>query len=280
MCSWCKILVPVSGEQASSCAGPLSGAFTLAKRFGAQVEGVYLAETLEVPAGDYFPAGASHAQGGTATLERPAVGNADRALAAFSIYSRQFPEVQATLTGLDGELGLSLARHARLADVTVVGNAGWYQTEFWQAAREAALFESGRPVLVVPTGEIIESAGETLLIAWKDDAAAARALATALPLIAKARYICVMAIGEESKVGASLRAAHRYLRLHNPDVYIELVEARDRLAGELLLAKADLWDDVILLMGAYGHSRLRERVTGGVMEYILQHTTAPVLMAH
>jgi nucleotide-binding universal stress UspA family protein len=203
MCSWCKILVPVSGEQASSCAGPLSGAFTLAKRFGAQVEGVYLAETLEVPAG-----------------------------------------------------------------------------EFWQAAREAALFESGRPVLVVPTGEIIESAGETLLIAWKDDAAAARALATALPLIAKARYICVMAIGEESKVGASLRAAHRYLRLHNPDVYIELVEAGDRLAGELLLAKADLWDDVILLMGAYGHSRLRERVTGGGTEYILQHTTAPVLMAH
>ena len=277
MCSWRKILVPVSGEQASSCAGPLSGAFTLAKRFGAQVEGVYLAETLEVPAGDDFPAGASHAQGGTATLERPAVGNADRALAAFSIYSRQFPEVQATLTGLDGELGLNLAR---LADVTVVGNAGRYQTEFWQAAREAALFESGRPVLVVPTGEIIESAGETLLIAWKDDAAAARALATALPLIAKARYICVMAIGEESKVGASLRAAHRYLRLHNPDVYIELVEAGDRLAGELLLAKADLWDDVILLMGAYGHSRLRERVTGGVTEYILQHTTVPVLMAH
>jgi nucleotide-binding universal stress UspA family protein len=88
-----------------------------------------------------------------------------------------------------------------------------------------------------------------------------------------------MAICEESKVGASLRAAHRY-RLHNPDVYIELVEAGGRLAGELLLAKADLWDDVILLMGAYGHSRLRERVTGGVTEYILQHTTAPVLMAH
>ncbi len=284
MFSWRKILVPVSGEEPTRSAGPLSSAFSLARRFAARIEGAYVPEAVRQ---DSDLVGVAHAQvsramqaGSIATKARPSAESSDRARAALAIHARQFPDVPSTLTALEGELGASLAHHARLADVAVVGSSGDYPSEFWQTAREATLFASGRPVFVVPSRKVADNVGETLLIAWKDDAAASRALALALPLIAKARYVCLMGVGPEAKIGASLREAHRYLKLHNPEIYIEPVEAGDRLAGELLLAKADLWEDVVLVMGAYGHSRLHERVMGGVTEYVLRHTTVPVLMAH
>jgi nucleotide-binding universal stress UspA family protein len=149
---------------------------------------------------------------------------------------------------------------------------------------EQALFSSGRPVLVVPHSGRFEAVGRTVLIGWNASREAARAANDALPLIAGAESATVLVVnpseapgGDGAEPGAAI-ALH--LARHGLRATAEHVVAPQVDDGEMLLNQAaDLGAD-LLVVGAYGHSRLRELVLGGVTRTLLRQMTIPVMMSH
>jgi nucleotide-binding universal stress UspA family protein len=175
--------------------------------------------------------------------------------------------------------------HARYADLVVIGqqdpdSPGGVHKSFEQNLPIAA----GRPVLVVPYTFERQPVGKRVLVAWNASREAARAVTDALPILERASMVHVVAfrpeIGREGhgdEPGADI--AH-YLARHGVKVQASRQDAKDVDVGNQLLSRAaDLSVDLIV-MGAWGHSRLSEMVLGGVTRTLLESMTVPVLMAH
>ena len=141
---------------------------------------------------------------------------------------------------------------------------------------ETALIGSGRPAFVLPCGGTLEAVFETIVVGWKATREAARALAAALPLLRAAKWVHVL--GPASDLEAEALRAH--LRRHGVEPRFEAFEPAPALAGELLLARAGQLGADLLVMGCYGHGRLRELALGGATRGALRAMTLPVLMAH
>lgn len=170
-----------------------------------------------------------------------------------------------------------LAEHGRTADLVVVGRAIEADGET-NDLLEAALLDSGRP-LYIP-GPAPATSG-TVAIAWKSTREAALAVAAADPFLVLAKRIVVLtaAEGEASDDGSVARLIDT-LRRHGPEVQSRTVPADSRGAADRLLAAAVEAGAGLLVMGGYGHSRLREWMFGGVTEAVLAAAPLPVLMAH
>ena len=145
---------------------------------------------------------------------------------------------------------------------------------------EAVLFESGRPVIVVP---YISAHAElkTALVAWDGGHTAARAIGDAIPVLALAKRIEILTI-DKSENETKLRSAERlaqHLSRHGIKAEPKQIVSEIDVASTLLSHAADVEAD-LLVMGAYGHSRLREIILGGTTRDILQSMTLPVLMSH
>jgi nucleotide-binding universal stress UspA family protein len=139
-----------------------------------------------------------------------------------------------------------------------------------------ALFETGRPVLVVPPRPFVPKAVR-VAIAWRDEAHATQALLAALPLLKDAEQLHVLAGVRENQVPPPLPdILHEYLgRVSRHDLPIG-----KQPFGETLLAASHALCADLLVMGAYFHSPLRERLFGGVTRYMLTHADLPLLMFH
>jgi len=186
---------------------------------------------------------------------------------------------------VEGSTAELVALHARYADLVLLGQE---DPEGSQPAAgpviEQALFASGRPVLLVPYAGRFESLGRRVLIGWNASREAARAVNDALPLLMQAETVTVLAInprrgvgGHGEEPGADI-ALH--LARHGVKVNVEhTVTSGISDAETLLNYAADLSAD-LLVIGAYGHSRFRELVLGGVTRTLLREMTVPVLMAH
>jgi nucleotide-binding universal stress UspA family protein len=174
--------------------------------------------------------------------------------------------------------------HARYADLTVVGQGIDLKDAPYELAflpQELAL-GVGRPVLVVPRYGTFDTVGERVLVAWNGSREATRAVHDALPLLKLARNVTVLSIDPERDTGDRTPSADIALHLARHGVPAESMSTLglDISVGDLLLSRAaDLGADLIV-MGAYGHSRVRELVLGGATRHILQHMTVPVLMSH
>lgn len=146
---------------------------------------------------------------------------------------------------------------------------------------EGALFTSGRPVLVVPYIFRGDVRFETILVAWDESQTAARAFADALPLLAVAHRVQVVRVAEltDEAAGRFLPAAVRHLSRHGIEAEGKTLFSVGDVASTLLSHAADVGAD-LLVMGGYGHSRLREVVLGGATREILRSMTLPVLMSH
>lgn len=142
----------------------------------------------------------------------------------------------------------------------------------------------GRPVMVAPGAPLPASLG-TVVIAWKESVPAARAVAAAMPMLAKASKIHVIGIAEDKDaMEPALKSAERlagYLRGHGLSPQAGRIAADDRDPAEVLLDVAcTKLHGELLVMGAYGHSRAREFVFGGVTRRVLHGAPLPVLLAH
>jgi nucleotide-binding universal stress UspA family protein len=173
------------------------------------------------------------------------------------------------------------ARAARRFDVSVVRQNDPGKPALEELVIEAALFDSGRPIVVVP---YIQKGGLTLnqvLVCWDGSRNAARALADAMPFLARAKAIEVVTIrpgrGDDDKEGADIA---QHLARHGLKVDVERIVAPGLdIANTILSHAADTSADFIV-MGGYGHSRLREFILGGATRGILATMTVPTLMSH
>jgi len=173
-------------------------------------------------------------------------------------------------------------RIARRFDLAVVGQAEPEKASPQELITESALFEGGRPVLVVPYIQEAEFKLGKVLVCWDGSRAAARAAGDALPFLARAQGIEVLIVaGERGKTDEIPGAdVGQHLARHGLKVDVKrIVATQSDVANTILSYVADFGADLIV-MGGYGHSRLREFILGGVTRGILEAMTVPALMSH
>jgi Universal stress protein family len=175
-----------------------------------------------------------------------------------------------------------VAEYGRTADLIVVGRG----EEKWGpdfVLMEAALMDTGKPVIVAPRSSDLAPAplNGVVGIAWKDRREAAGAVRAALPFIRAAGHVTIFTVPE---AGADPDKSHlrlaKMLRWHNPNVSIQALLEHTRPPVAVLLDAAAQAGCGLLVMGGYGHTRLREAVFGGFTRAVLEAAPMPVLMAH
>jgi nucleotide-binding universal stress UspA family protein len=170
-----------------------------------------------------------------------------------------------------------LVEYARLRDLTIMPQSHdrWYS--------EAVIFGSGRPTLILPQNPRSRPFGlGTVAVAWDFSRAAARAVSDGLPMLERAKKVRVVTILNEKNLDNkhSAEELSKNLSRHGIDVVLDRVDARGRSIGEVLEAYVASHDVDLLIMGAYGHSRLREFVLGGATKSLLPKPPLPILFSH
>ena len=254
-------------------------AVSLARAFDAHVTGIGFAYDVFVPGSIFGSIPVELASAERAKNEKAA----RAAIAAFEEVARG-----ARVSAASHVLSISLVdsadnfgKLARRFDLAVVG-----QAEPDKTARnliiEAALFESGRPILVVP---YIQREGlelDCVMVCWDGSRSAARAVADALPFLVRAEAVEVVLVASEPGKSDEIPGADiaHHLARHGLKVELKRIVSVDvDVTNTILSHAADIGCD-LLVMGGYGHSRLREFVLGGVTRGILKSMTVPTLMSH
>ncbi len=185
---------------------------------------------------------------------------------------------------IEGEASDVAARASWLSDLAIfVGGRSEAAAGIAQALI-AVLLNAQRPVLVLPQSDYAGSVGRKAAIAWDGSAEAASAVRGALPFLKRAHSVKVLSAQENlSQKGAPYEISEvlgEYLDLHTISHSEAFVDPMDKAVGEVLLDQVGIEGCDLLVMGGYGHSRVREMLLGGVTQYILENATIPVLMAH
>lgn len=179
----------------------------------------------------------------------------------------------------------ALVLHAHAADLVIVPEAdpSWHLTHIFDVA-DAAIMESGRPFLVVPNAGVIKGNPHSVIVAWNSRRESTRAAFDAIPLMQKAAAAEVVWVDARSagmKAGdlpsSELAAA---LSRHGIACEAKVIPAADGRVGDALMHYAKTSNADLLVMGAYGHSRLREFVLGGATRDVLRDMSVPVLFSH
>jgi nucleotide-binding universal stress UspA family protein len=173
----------------------------------------------------------------------------------------------------DGALGVL----ARVHDITVLsrpGSRGARTTAF-----EAALFDSGRPVLMAPP-QPPKTLGERILIHWNASTETARTILVAMPILRKAKQVSLIAVEGHIVPGPSVKEAVAHLQANGIPATDKTVTPTRNRPGEAILAEAAAVGADLLIKGAYTQSRLRQMIFGGATRHILSAAELPVLFAH
>lgn len=259
----------------------LAVAADLAQRYGAHLVGVHVQEPFTAPAmfdstaalDDLF---AAHEQMAQADLT-----------AAKTAFTKAVKGVQLSTewrseTGyVDAQLGI----HARYADLVVVGQSDPEAGSDAPAnLPEALALSTGRPALVVPHIGASATPGKTVMLCWNASRESARAASDALPLLRGADKVIVLSVdprpsadGHGAEPGADVAT---WLTRHGVKVTVQRDVAADSDVGGVILSRAADHDVDLIVMGLYGHSRLREMVLGGASRTLLASMTVPVFIAH
>ncbi|MGH1588058.1 universal stress protein [Methylobacterium phyllosphaerae] len=189
-------------------------------------------------------------------------------------------EIEA-LGGRTGDIRSRLLDRARIADLIVVEQADPGRDKPADAYIEDLLLGAGRPILVVPARWTRPARFSAVTVAWDGSASAARALADALPLLSRAERVHVLTVQTDAVSGVSEGGARvvKHLGRHGITADYRAIIS-DTTVTETLLAEVAQGGADLLVMGAYGHSRLREAFLGGASRELLRTMSAPTLMAH
>jgi len=174
------------------------------------------------------------------------------------------------------------SRIARRFDLAIVGQLEPDVNSVEAAIAESTLFDSGRPIVIVPYIQKAPLTLERVMVCWDGSRAAARAIADAMPLLERAGSVQVVIVTSERGKYDQIEGADMGLHLARHGVKVEVTRiARGKIdvADALLSHAADCSAD-FMVMGGYGHSRLREFVLGGVGRSMLHSMVVPTLMSH
>jgi nucleotide-binding universal stress UspA family protein len=247
--------------------GRLQAARLLASRFDAALVGLHVTPPIEL----------TPWQGGWSVYIPPEVAEAQRRAnqeakarvrAAFDRTCGADPAM--VWREAEGDPSLLLAEAAHTSDLVVTARGGTLGTA------ERLVTATGVPVLTLPP-DVPRDFGHVVLVAWKGTREAARAVHDALPLLRAARHVVLCTVGEQGV--ASFDQAAAMLGRHGVAVHLERVGGTDASAGEILLAQATAHGADLIVMGAYGHARLRELIFGGATHHVLRNATLPVLFS-
>ncbi len=172
--------------------------------------------------------------------------------------------------------------HTRTADLTIIGQRIPGRTDLSQGFYDSLVLKTGRPVLFLPHACNIPTAFDEILVAWDGGREAARAIADALPFLRKARHVSVLSVARSRNQGEELPDIDiaAYLARHKIKADVERNDNVSIDPAQWLLSRASDAGADLLVMGAYGHSRVSEIALGGVTRSIMQEMTLPVLMSH
>ncbi len=278
------ILVPYHEEEAARAA--LKVAVRLAKRFDGYIEGLLV---LDEPRLTFVPG----------VIVPP-----DYLSAAADEWRRFADRARREFTQATGASGLPLqeletpgkgpaagwrerqgdeaeivGHHGRLFDLIVVGRPEGAASRHWREIREAALFETGRPMLLAPV-TAPPTLGTIVVIAWNGSSETARTIGLGMPFLLAADRVEVLTVEGHNVPGPSGAEVAAHLTRHGIAATSRSLKPDERPAGEIILDEAgDIGADLVL-KGAFTRSRFRQVVFGGTTQHILDYAKVPVLLAH
>lgn len=280
------ILLPFHDDDIDQAA--LETALLVAGRFGSYLEGLFVWQPPQIIAG----AGEGITLYGDYVTQIAAEGRqlAQQARRRFTriMESRDIP-FQQPVTEADrpnagwyeGE-GLEdrvVGDYGRVFDLLVVGRSGKPASGDWTATCEAALFESGRPIILAPP-QSPTRLGEKIMIAWNGSTETARTIALGLAFLKQADKVVVLTVEGEIVPGPSGEQVATYLQRNGIDASARTAQQQGRPMGQTALDEAAEQDIDLLFKGAYTQSRLRQMIFGGSTRHIMANAGLPVLMAH
>lgn len=285
--SYRKILVPLTGGERD--AHVLNAAFEVAKAFGSHVAGVYVrpdpSEVLPY-LGEGISAGviqeimdaSREASNRAAAIAR---GTLDRLAKAAGAPADQPAQagIGASFHMREGLADEVLAEEARLSDLVVFDTPADAKDTTLRAAMESALLNGRKPLLLVPH-RAAAIVGAKVAIGWDGGAAAAHAIAAAIPMLARAQAIEILNVTSGPIDTVQMDRLRDYLRLHGLIAVEHGINPGSQGTASTLIDAAQRAGAGLLVIGGYGHSRLRELVLGGVTRHVFANVTMPILMAH
>jgi nucleotide-binding universal stress UspA family protein len=178
--------------------------------------------------------------------------------------------------------GAQFTRIARRFDLAIVGQADPEANSVEELIAEGTLFESGRPMIVVPYIQKAPLKLDRVMVCWDGSRPAARAIADAMPFLEKAGGVQIVIVSNERGKADEIEGADmgQHLARHGLKVDLKRIDGSGIDVADALLSHAADSGADFMVMGGYGHSRLREFVLGGVTHTILRSMTVPVLLSH
>ena len=284
-----KILVPLTGGERDKTA--LAAAMAVATAHNSYVEGLFIrpdpSEALP-----FMGEGVSGAviQDIISASKDAANQAGERARASFAevaaaagveVVSKPRPPGSACARLLEatGAFDEIVSYRSRLSDLVVFlagkdeGGAGVSE------ALQACLMDAGRPILLAPE-TAPKTVGTNVIIGWDGSVEAAHAITAARSFLGKADKVNILNVEKGDLDPAVADMLSDYLQLHGVDSTEHIVDAGSHPIGEVMLEQASDTGCDLLVMGGYGHSRIRELLFGGVTRFIISHSTVPVLLAH
>lgn len=284
-----KLLVSLNGGATDE--PTLATAFALAKRYAAHVEVLFAhSEPIEtVPMMGEGMSGAvvqqliDNAEGEIAQRQQTAHATFERMVQQAGLALATTPPASGGATATwkveRGREDVLMGRGGHLADLTVMARPGADKDDVQGVLTfEAALFDGSRPLVLAPP-VTPSSVGGTVAIAWNGSVEAARALAAAMTVVRGADRVVVLTAPAEDNAPGALGDLKGFLGWHGVNPTLVTVEPKNRPIGAALVAAAVEHQADIMVMGGYGHSRMREMIFGGVTRYVLNHAGLPILMA-
>jgi nucleotide-binding universal stress UspA family protein len=275
--TYASLLVHVDHDKRSPARVDLAA--RLATSWNAHLTGLHVIPQLHVP-------GTARAELGQEFFDRQAKREServDRLGKEFADAMRRHGIAASDWRAVRGDVQDVIPMHARYADLVIVGQrdpddeAGTVRHDFPELVAVTAC----RPVLIVPYAGAFDSIGKHVLVCWDAGAPATRAVTAAMPLLERAGKVTVITVnakpsayGHGDLPGADLAL---YLARHKIKAEVSAHQGIDIGVGEFLLSRAADFEVDLIVMGAYGHARMREMAFGGCTRTIMQHMTVPVV---
>jgi nucleotide-binding universal stress UspA family protein len=279
------ILVPV--EDHGSMEIVMRSALLVAQKFGSYIEGAALGpDFTELAASDFSLSGMVFDEKTQRELLAEAARRFDAFMLAAGVARQGSPdapvEQEACSCGwVGGHLmtDRDIGEYGRVFDLIVVGKPADDINVPRRKTFEAALFDSGRPVLIVPP-EMSQTLGRSIAIVWNGSSETARTVALAMPLILLAQDVIVLDVPHSRLAGPSGEELAQNLRRHGITVRSLPMAGASKPSGSAVLEKAKELGADLLIKGGYTQSRLRELIFGSVTSEVLANMHMPVFMAH
>ncbi|MDH3673805.1 MAG: universal stress protein [Gammaproteobacteria bacterium] len=268
-----EIIVHV--DDSNNCAARIAMASDLAVIHDARLIGVYYRHGLRFPT-------SREIENGTGLLEAQQNLSNELEAAAQSAFSSSVENkrIASEWRACDLSDNSALIMHARYVDLVVIEGGFRPKTGTDKIfSADGVVIEAGRPVLLLPPQGRQTRIGRHILVAWNASREAARALNDALPLLKRADSVRVISL-ETGHIKPDMVGVLTHLSRHRVKAITQSVRDNDGEPGEVLLGQARNHDIDLIVMGAYGHARLREISFGGTTAYMLKHSTIPMFMSH